>query len=115
MSQAYLRKVELLRGQYLAELPQDLAQIGTLITLIRDGRDHEESWELLHRVLHDNAGNAGMLSFARLEALFRDALAPLETSYPVALPPEPGTIDRIAEKVELIRDETEKLRADLGV
>lgn len=115
MSEAYLRKVELLRGQYIAEMPQDIERLRTLVKLIREGTASDESWELLHRVLHDNAGNAGMLSFARLEALFREALAPLEEAYPSARPTDPEALDRIAGSIDKIAAEGERLHEDLGL
>ncbi len=77
MSDAYSATLKLLQGRFIEELPEMLRPVKETL-----GRESVELSEIhdLHRILHEAAGNAGMLGFTELHRLLKDALKMLETA-----------------------------------
>jgi len=77
VSDAYSATLKLLQGRFIDGLPEMLRPVKETL-----GRENVELAEIhdLHRILHEAAGNAGMLGFTDLHRLLKDALRMLETA-----------------------------------
>lgn len=73
-SEAYSQALTKLRIKFLSEAPARIEEARAHLQQI----PAPEALTLLHRKLHDMAGNAGMLGCGAIEAEARAALAPVE-------------------------------------